>query len=92
VATRPRTVRIDIQRSELQNRLDYCGAAVPPTATVKGDGQVTDAQAGDGQRASDADRDRVVSVLNEALASGCLSQSEHSDRIDMALSARRLAS
>ncbi|WP_066951207.1 DUF1707 SHOCT-like domain-containing protein [Microtetraspora fusca] len=37
-----------------------------------------------GQRASDADRDRVAAVLGEALATGRLTSAEHADRLDAA--------
>lgn len=39
-------------------------------------------------RASDADRDRAASVLNEALAEGRLTAQEHSDRLDSIYAAR----
>jgi DUF1707 SHOCT-like domain len=41
-------------------------------------------------RASDADRERVVALLGEALADGRLSSDEHAERIDIAYSARTL--
>lgn len=41
-------------------------------------------------RASDADRERVVTLLGEALADGRLSYVEHSERIDRAYAARTL--
>jgi hypothetical protein len=41
-------------------------------------------------RASDADRERVVDVLNAALADGRLSDEEHSGRLHAALTARTL--
>lgn len=41
-------------------------------------------------RASDADRDRVVTVLNAALADGRLTHEEHDERVHAALSARTL--
>ncbi|WP_067139812.1 DUF1707 SHOCT-like domain-containing protein [Microtetraspora malaysiensis] len=37
-----------------------------------------------GQRASDADRDRVAAALGEALATGRLTSTEHADRLDAA--------
>ncbi|WP_433351038.1 DUF1707 SHOCT-like domain-containing protein [Microtetraspora malaysiensis] len=37
-----------------------------------------------GQRASDADRDRVAAALGEALATGRLTSAEHADRLDAA--------
>jgi Domain of unknown function (DUF1707)/Cell wall-active antibiotics response 4TMS YvqF len=39
-------------------------------------------------RASDADRDRAASVLNEALAQGRLTAEEHSERLDSVYAAR----
>jgi hypothetical protein len=39
-------------------------------------------------RASDADRDRAASVLNEALAEGRLTAQEHSDRLDAIYTAK----
>ncbi len=39
-------------------------------------------------RASDADRDRAASVLNEALAEGRLTAEEHSDRLDSLYAAK----
>jgi hypothetical protein len=39
-------------------------------------------------RASDADRDRAASVLNEALAQGRLTAEEHSDRLDAIYAAK----
>src|SRR6204780_2094588 len=41
-------------------------------------------------RASDADRERVVAMLGEALADGRISHEEHGDRMSAALSARTL--
>jgi hypothetical protein len=41
-------------------------------------------------RASDADRERTIAMLGEALADGRLSHEEHSERIAAALSARTL--
>jgi hypothetical protein len=41
-------------------------------------------------RASDADRERVVALLGEALADGRLTHVEHSDRIGLAYEARTL--
>jgi hypothetical protein len=41
-------------------------------------------------RASDFDRDRVISVLNDAVADGRLTVSEHSERLDRANAARTL--
>jgi hypothetical protein len=41
-------------------------------------------------RASDADRERVVAVLGEALADGRLTMEEHSDRTSRAYAARTL--
>lgn len=41
-------------------------------------------------RASDADRERVVALLGEALADGRLTADEHSERISIAYSARTL--
>jgi hypothetical protein len=41
-------------------------------------------------RASDADRERVVAMLGDALADGRISQDEYSERISTALSARTL--
>jgi hypothetical protein len=41
-----------------------------------------DFNANSGLRASDADRDRAASVINEALAEGRLTAEEHSDRLD----------
>jgi hypothetical protein len=41
-------------------------------------------------RASDADRDRVVAVLNAAVADGRLTHEEHDERVHDALSARTL--
>jgi|SRR4051794_29718155 hypothetical protein len=43
-------------------------------------------------RASDADRERVVDVLNAALADGRLTDEEHSGRVHAALTARTLGS
>jgi hypothetical protein len=43
-------------------------------------------------RASDADRERVVDVLNAALADGRLTDEEHAGRIHAALTARTLGS
>lgn len=42
-------------------------------------------------RASDADRDRAASVLNEALAEGRLTAEEHSERLDSIYAARTQA-
>jgi hypothetical protein len=42
-------------------------------------------------RASDADRDRAASVLNEALAEGRLTAEEHSDRLDSIYAAKTQA-
>ena len=42
-------------------------------------------------RASDADRDRAASVLNEALAEGRLTPEEHSERLDSICAAKTLA-
>ena len=39
-------------------------------------------------RASDADRDRAASVLNEAMAQGRLTAAEHSDRLDAVYAAK----
>jgi Domain of unknown function (DUF1707)/Cell wall-active antibiotics response 4TMS YvqF len=39
-------------------------------------------------RASDADRDRAASVLNEAMAQGRLTAEEHSDRLDAVYAAK----
>lgn len=39
-------------------------------------------------RASDADRDRAASVLNEAMAQGRLTAAEHSDRLDAIYAAK----
>jgi hypothetical protein len=39
-------------------------------------------------RASDADRDRVAAVLSEALATGRLTSVEHTDRLDLAYTAK----
>src|SRR6266704_4412107 len=39
-------------------------------------------------RASDADRDRAASVLNEALAQGRLTAEEHSNRLDAIYAAK----
>jgi hypothetical protein len=41
-------------------------------------------------RASDADRDRVVAMLGEALADGRLDHAEHDERVTAAISARTL--
>jgi hypothetical protein len=41
-------------------------------------------------RASDADRDRVVAMLNAAMADGRLTHEEHDERVHAALSARTL--
>ncbi len=43
-------------------------------------------------RASDADRERVIDVLNAALADGRLTDEEHSGRVHAALTARTLGS
>ena len=40
------------------------------------------------RRASDADRDRTATLLNEGLAKGFLTPMEHSERLDAALAAR----
>jgi hypothetical protein len=42
-------------------------------------------------RASDADRDRAASVLNEALAEGRLTPEEHSERLDSIYAAKTQA-
>jgi hypothetical protein len=42
-------------------------------------------------RASDADRDRFVSILRDAHAEGRLTAEEHAERVDIALSARTVA-
>ena len=42
-------------------------------------------------RASDADRDRAASVLNEALAEGRLTAEEHSERLDSIYAAKTQA-
>lgn len=42
-------------------------------------------------RASDADRDRAASVLNEAMAEGRLTPEEHSDRLDSIYAAKTQA-
>ena len=39
-------------------------------------------------RASDADRDRAASVINNALAEGRLTAEEHSDRLDAIYAAK----
>jgi Domain of unknown function (DUF1707)/Cell wall-active antibiotics response 4TMS YvqF len=44
-----------------------------------------------GLRASDADRDRAASVLNEALAEGRLTPEEHSERLDSIYAAKTQA-
>lgn len=41
-------------------------------------------------RASDADRDRVITLLSEAAADGRLTQAEHNDRVERAYQARTL--
>src|SRR6516165_1474477 len=41
-------------------------------------------------RASDADRDRVLALLGEAMSDGRLSQEEHAERVQRAFSARTL--
>src|ERR1700735_2741148 len=41
-------------------------------------------------RASDADRDRVLALLGEAMSDGRLTAGEHSDRVQRAFSARTL--
>jgi Domain of unknown function (DUF1707)/Cell wall-active antibiotics response 4TMS YvqF len=41
-------------------------------------------------RASDADRDRVITLLGEAMSDGRLTQEEHADRLQRALTARTL--
>ncbi|MFC4592333.1 DUF1707 SHOCT-like domain-containing protein [Sphaerisporangium corydalis] len=49
---------------------------------------LTPFEAGDtAQRASDADRDRIASVLGEALATGRLTSVEHADRLEATYSA-----
>jgi hypothetical protein len=40
------------------------------------------------RRVSDADRDRTAALLNEGLAKGFLTPEEHSERLDVALTAR----
>jgi hypothetical protein len=50
-----------------------------------------DFNANSGLRASDADRDRAASVINEALADGRLTAEEHSDRLDAIYSAKTQA-
>jgi Domain of unknown function (DUF1707) len=47
-----------------------------------------DFNANSGLRASDADRDRAASVINEALAEGRLTAEEHSDRLDSIYAAK----
>jgi Domain of unknown function (DUF1707)/Cell wall-active antibiotics response 4TMS YvqF len=47
--------------------------------------------ANSGLRASDADRDRAASVLNEALAEGRLTPEEHSERLDSIYAAKTQA-
>jgi len=41
-----------------------------------------------GQRASDADRERVATALGDAYASGRLTETEHAERLDAAFAAR----
>jgi hypothetical protein len=41
-------------------------------------------------RAADADRDRVIEMLGEALADGRIDQAEHGERVQVALEARTL--
>jgi Domain of unknown function (DUF1707)/Cell wall-active antibiotics response 4TMS YvqF len=43
-----------------------------------------------GQRASDADREDVATMLGEAYASGRLNEAEHAERLDAAFAARTL--
>jgi Domain of unknown function (DUF1707)/Cell wall-active antibiotics response 4TMS YvqF len=43
-----------------------------------------------GQRASDADREDVATILGEAYASGRLTEAEHGERLDAAFAARTL--
>jgi hypothetical protein len=43
-----------------------------------------------GQRASDADRERVATALGEAYASGRLTEAEHAERLDAAFAARTM--
>ncbi len=50
-----------------------------------------DFNANSGLRASDADRDRAASVINEALAEGRLTAEEHSDRLDAIYAAKTQA-
>jgi hypothetical protein len=50
-----------------------------------------DFNANSGLRASDADRDRAASVINEALAEGRLTADEHSDRLDAIYAAKTQA-
>jgi hypothetical protein len=50
-----------------------------------------DFNANSGLRASDADRDRAASVINEALAEGRLTAEEHSDRLDSIYAAKTQA-
>ncbi len=50
-----------------------------------------DFNANSGLRASDADRDRAASVVNEALAEGRLTADEHSDRLDAIYAAKTQA-
>ena len=50
-----------------------------------------DFNANSGLRASDADRDRAASVLNEALAEGRLTPEEHSERLDSIYAAKTQA-
>lgn len=51
---------------------------------------VTNRQAPRDLRASDADRDRVITLLSEAAADGRLTAGEHSERVDRAYAARTL--
>ncbi len=50
-----------------------------------------DFNANSGLRASDADRDRAASVINEAMAEGRLTAEEHSDRLDLVYAAKTQA-
>jgi len=63
--------------------------AVPPerpeASTAAGDGTTA------GPRASDAERERFVSLLQRHFAEGRLSGPEFSDRLDRALAARTLS-
>jgi hypothetical protein len=51
---------------------------------------IQDPRSGTTQRASDADRDRMVNTLSEALAVGRLDREEHARRLDLALRARTM--